>query len=359
MSSSTETILSSPEAQRITEGLVTPEAMARALTEAGFNLPPMLRPNISSSYLANLRNIIPFGLAAASVGQAIVNNVARDVAGIAYNYFGSLMGNAGDEAQEQAVRELIELEASGETQNEGLKEVLQVAEPGALRGLLDQILETSDPQLGRRLTIRAKPGILGIGGVEGKFGRDLRTLGILAPGMDAATARVAVVSDLAAPQPKVAELYGGDIAESVFDSAESAAFTEMRLEQQNLERQGVLWTRGDIRAQRAAISDDYFFNQMDTDSFTTLPDVAAKTRIYAGVETTDEEIRRNELLNIINTANEFNQNQEIELMEDEFLAEIQEKRIKVNQRPVPTYAQVVNKFSGLQRPIYYSPYVQQ
>lgn len=343
MAAAQEAILRDPALMEMVAGEVDPRIIADIFRQQGVvDMPPGLAPNLQSSIFQKIPNAGAFLAAAGAIAAPVLTGIGKGITDNATSFLTSLFGNAGDNAQESAVQDLVELQVSGVTSNVGLKEVAQLADPRALRDFTSAVLGQMNPQLAQRLTQAPLPG-------GSQFGRDMAALQTLAPGMDMATARIAAITDLPEPIPRVAELSSGTPS-SLFNSAETGAFSQVRRDWDELVRRSGVGISGFPRSA---------FSQMDTDSGSTIPETASKTAIYSQASKTDEERRRDEMINIINSANTFNENQEIELMEDAFMAELQEKRIQVNQRPVPSYALAETKFGGLQIPIKYSQFVQQ
>jgi len=336
-----EAIFRDPALMELAAGEPDPRVLADIFRARGVpDMPAGLQPNLQSAMFQDIPNMGALISAAAAIATPVFTGIGKGITEKATSFVQSLFGNAGDQAQETAIKELSDLQITGTTDNQGLAEVLSVANPGALRDFTRAILEQRNPQLLQSLAQAPIPG-------GTLFGQDVRDIQTLAPGMDMATARIAAITDLPDPMPRVAELSGFG---SSFNSAETGDFSEFRKDLSQINKFNV------FTGQRFVPSG---FGGMDTDSGSTIPDVSAKTSIFSQASKTNEEKRREEMINIINSANTFNENQEIELMEDAFMAELQEKRIQVNQRPVPSYAMAETRFGGLQRPIKYSPFVQQ
>jgi hypothetical protein len=85
----------------------------------------------------------------------------------------------------------------------------------------------------------------------------------------------------------------------------------------------------------------------DGDNHTNQPGLIPRMQTLQTATETKSLDRRNELINMINASNQFNENQELELLEDEFLANIQEQRAQVNQRKVADYSLINVKYGGL------------
>ena len=85
------------------------------------------------------------------------------------------------------------------------------------------------------------------------------------------------------------------------------------------------------------------------DITSTNPTAQAQSIVYAQTIENSNISQRDKMIDAINKASQYEQRQRLENMPDEFLADLQKRRINVANRNVGVYLSSIRKMYGLER----------
>ena len=257
--------------------------------------------NTQEGIFSNLQPQMKSAMTAAflAIATPVLKSGAERVRVAGLDFLGFLGGKSSANDQFAAAQEVLEFEESGQAQSEGMKALLE-ANPAGIENLARKFRQGVEQGAFEGVTLPVKGR---------SFFGNFDLLSILAPTR-------------------------GDISRKMKISEKE--------DNERMRREGA---KSAPRATRAA----------DTDATAKDENVRQKQEATERVSKETNINSRNDMIDVVNTANNFNQDQELELLPDEFLYDLQEQRIQVNQRPVPSYSQAVNRMSGIHIPITVSP----
>ena len=272
--------------------------------------------NTESGLFAKFPNQLKSAAAAAFIGLAtpLLKKGADDFREIGLSFLGMLGGTQGEKEQIRATQELIEYQETGQIGSKGLnalvladaEKVLQITRN------IRQHVDLTDVQV-------SEP--------KSRFS-GFNIFDILAPRMSKDQKAGAIITKQKNPVPNIRPDQTG-VKDYLDDQA--------RLRNEGINRV------------------PEYVGAMDTDATAYNGPTRAEQQAYEAASRESNSNKREELINIINSANTFNENVILEDRPDEFLYDLQEQRMLVNQRPVPSYSTAANRMNGVYKQVTVSP----
>lgn len=243
-----------------------------------------------------------------ALATPVLKAAGESVRDVGLNFISTLGGKLGFKEQVDAVEQVLEFDATGKTQSEGLDALLQ-ANPEGLQNLA--------------MNFRRLESSRGVLPKKRSFFANIDPMGVLAPAMSEDQKAGTMITNQKDPVPNIGK------NEDRFNNYEDYLDDQERLRREGFDRV------------------PQYVGALDTDATAYNAETRAQQQEYEKASLEKNRSKRDELINIINAANTFNENAILEDIPDEFLYNLQEQRMLVNQRPVPSYSQAVNRMNGV------------